>query len=98
MAGAPAFAATDDGAQPAESTHDANSLDENGAFSIGPTRRPHAGETVDPAELSSSPYAGSATFAFSDASNGTVSYVLDGIAQSKPITRQVFAAPATVCR
>ena len=56
IAVAPAFAATDDGAQqPADSTHDANSLDENGAFSLGPAHRPRSGETVDPADLSSSP-------------------------------------------
>jgi DNA-binding beta-propeller fold protein YncE len=42
--------------------------------------------------------AGSIAFSFSDAGNGTVTYTLDGVTQSKPITRQVFAAPATVCR
>jgi hypothetical protein len=53
IAGAPtAFAAADDRAQQTESIHDANSLDENGAFSIGPARRPQPGDTVDPADLS----------------------------------------------
>lgn len=41
---------------------------------------------------------GTATFSFTDANNGTFSYAVDGVSQSKPITRQVYAAPATVCR
>jgi len=40
---------------------------------------------------------GSATFTFTDIANGTFSYTLDGISQSKPITRQVYSSPATVC-
>jgi hypothetical protein len=42
--------------------------------------------------------AGSATFTFSDANNGTFTYTVDGVTQSKPITRQVFGTPVTVCR
>jgi YVTN family beta-propeller protein len=42
--------------------------------------------------------AGNVTFAFSDASNGTMTYTLEGVTQSKPITRIAFASPATVCR
>jgi len=41
---------------------------------------------------------GTATFAFSDASNGLFTYSVGGVAQAKPIVRQVFALPATVCR
>jgi hypothetical protein len=41
---------------------------------------------------------GSATFTFSDASNGTFAYTVNGISQTKPITRLVFSTPATVCR
>lgn len=41
---------------------------------------------------------GSATLTFSNANDGTFSYTLDGVSQSKPITRQVFANPVTVCR
>ena len=41
---------------------------------------------------------GSATLTFSNANNGTFSYTVDGVSQSKPITRQVFANPVTVCR
>jgi hypothetical protein len=41
---------------------------------------------------------GSATFAFADANNGTFSYTVNGISQSKSITRYVFASPTTVCQ
>ncbi len=42
--------------------------------------------------------AGTVTFAFSDASNGVMTYDVAGVHQSKTITRQVFSSPATVCR
>jgi YVTN family beta-propeller protein len=42
--------------------------------------------------------AGSVAFAFSDANNGTMTYTLEGVTQSKSITRIAFANPATVCR
>lgn len=41
--------------------------------------------------------AGSASFDFAGASTATFTYTLDGVTQSKAITRQVFAAPTT-CR
>lgn len=41
---------------------------------------------------------GTATFAFDDANSGTFSYTVNGVTQSKPITRQVFGTPATVCQ
>jgi hypothetical protein len=41
---------------------------------------------------------GSGTFTFSDANNGVFSYTVNGIMQSKPITRLVYAAPATMCK
>jgi len=41
---------------------------------------------------------GRATFSFSDANNGTFSYTVDGVSQSKAIMRQVYALPSTVCR
>ena len=41
---------------------------------------------------------GTGTFVFADAVNGTFTYSVDGVSQSKAITRQVFAAPATACR
>ncbi|MGZ5099766.1 MAG: hypothetical protein ACXWGX_03300 [Usitatibacter sp.] len=42
--------------------------------------------------------AGNATFTFSDANNGVFAYTVDGVSQSKPITRDVFSSPATVCK
>ena len=41
---------------------------------------------------------GTATLSFGDGNNGTFAYTVDGVSQSKSITRQVFSAPATVCR
>jgi len=42
---------------------------------------------------------GDATFTFSDANNGTFRYTVNGITQTKNITRLVFAAgPVTVCK
>jgi hypothetical protein len=40
---------------------------------------------------------GAVLLAFGDASTGTFSYGLAGVSQSKPITREVFSTPATVC-
>lgn len=42
--------------------------------------------------------AGHATLVFGDDDNGTFTYTLDGVSQSKQISRQVFASPKTVCR
>ncbi len=41
---------------------------------------------------------GSASFAFSDGNNATFSYSVDGIFQTRSITRQIFRTPGTVCR
>jgi hypothetical protein len=41
---------------------------------------------------------GTATFTFTDSANGTFEYTLNGVPGSKPITRQVYSAPTTVCR
>jgi len=41
---------------------------------------------------------GAATLSFSDGANGTFAYSVNGIEQSKPITREVFAPPDTVCQ
>lgn len=41
--------------------------------------------------------AGHVRLAFSDAENGTFTYTLDGVSQSKAITRQAFASPRTTC-
>jgi len=41
---------------------------------------------------------GTVTLTFADGNNATFAYNVDGVEQSKPITRQVFAAPGTVCQ
>ena len=40
---------------------------------------------------------GSVTITFTDGNHATFAYTVNGVAQSKAITRQVFAAPGTVC-
>jgi hypothetical protein len=40
---------------------------------------------------------GTGTFAFTDANNGTFQYTVDGISQTKAITRQVFDSPVSMC-
>ena len=41
---------------------------------------------------------GQIVLAFSDGENGRMDYSLEGVIQSKALTRQVFASPATFCR
>jgi len=42
---------------------------------------------------------GNATLTFADGSSGTFAYVVNGIAQTKPIARYLFAPPAgTLCQ
>jgi len=41
---------------------------------------------------------GAATFSFSSGNAGTFAYTVNGVSQTKPITRQVFRTPGTVCR
>jgi hypothetical protein len=50
----------------------------------------------NPALVSYTPV-GNATFAFTDADNGTFTYTVNGVTQSKPIVRDVFALPAPTC-
>jgi hypothetical protein len=40
---------------------------------------------------------GTVSFSFDDANRGTMSYLVDGVAQTKPITRFVYAATGTTC-
>jgi hypothetical protein len=40
---------------------------------------------------------GSVTFQFTDASNGLFTYTVNGVTQTKPISRLVYASPASVC-
>ena len=42
--------------------------------------------------------AGSGSLVFSDASNATFSYTLEGVSRSKALTRLVFSSPLPVCR
>jgi hypothetical protein len=41
---------------------------------------------------------GNATFSFSDANSGTFHYTVNGITQTKSITRLIVSSPATVCK
>jgi len=40
---------------------------------------------------------GNASFTFSDGNNATFAYTVNGVSQQKAITREIFAAPGTVC-
>jgi len=40
---------------------------------------------------------GSASFAFADANNGTFTTTVNGVTQSKPITRQIYSSPVPTC-
>jgi hypothetical protein len=40
---------------------------------------------------------GSVTLAFADGNSAAFAYTVNGISQTKPITRQVFRPPGTVC-
>jgi hypothetical protein len=50
----------------------------------------------DPSKVTATPV-GSATFSFTDGANGSFAYTVDGVTQTKSITREVFATPSTVC-
>jgi len=41
---------------------------------------------------------GSATFTFSDGNGASFAYTVNGITQTKAITREVFVTPGTVCQ
>ncbi len=41
---------------------------------------------------------GTATFTFSDGNNASFAYTVNGVSQTKAITREVFRVPGTVCR
>jgi CheY-like chemotaxis protein len=41
---------------------------------------------------------GQASFAFADGNDGTFRYTVNGVSQTKAITRQIFRSPGTVCR
>jgi len=52
--------------------------------------------TFDPNQVNAT-QVGTGTFTFTDASNGTFSYTVNSVSQSKAITRESFATPASVC-
>ena len=58
---------------------------------------PFNAQPWDPAKVTRMPV-GSVSFNFSDAGNATMTYTVEGVTQSKPITRLLYATPATVCR
>ena len=41
---------------------------------------------------------GNATFSFSDGNNARFSYIVNGVSQTKAITREVFEGPGTICQ
>jgi hypothetical protein len=41
---------------------------------------------------------GTASFSFVDADNGTFTYTVNGVTQTKSITRDVYATPKTNCQ
>jgi hypothetical protein len=51
----------------------------------------------DPEKVIGTPV-GTAAFTFADGNNATFAYVVNGIAQSEALTRQVFVPPGTVCQ
>jgi len=51
----------------------------------------------DPSHVTATPV-GSATLTFASGNAGTFAYTVNGVSQSKSITRQVFRTPGTVCR
>ena len=50
----------------------------------------------DPAEVVATPV-GTATLTFADGNDAMFAYTVNGVSQTKSITRQVFRAPGTVC-
>ena len=50
----------------------------------------------DPAKVVATPVE-TATFTFTDGNRGTFAYTVNGVSQTKAITRQVFRSPGTVC-
>ena len=51
----------------------------------------------DPAKVIGKP-AGTAKFTFADGNHATFTYTVNGIMQTKTLTREIFVAPGTVCQ
>ena len=58
---------------------------------------PFNASPFDPANVAYTPV-GNATLMFADGNSATFAYTVDGISQTKSITRQVFRAPGTLCK
>jgi hypothetical protein len=61
---------------------------------IGP---PFNSVPFDPTKVTATAV-GAATFTFTDGNTGTFDYTVNGVTQTKAITREVFVAPGTVCQ
>jgi hypothetical protein len=58
---------------------------------------PFNGATFDPSAVVPIPV-GTGTLAFADGNNATFTYIVNGVSQSKQITREVFTPPGTTCQ
>ena len=58
---------------------------------------PYTSAKFDPAKVQPAAV-GSATLTFLDGNDAVFSYTVNGIAQTKRITREIFAPPGTVCQ
>jgi len=61
------------------------------------TGLPFSSASWNPAQVSNTPV-GTVTVSFGDGNHGVLTYTVNGVARSKPVTRQVFSDPVTVCR
>ncbi len=61
------------------------------------TGPPFSSTKFDPLKVQAAPV-GTATLSFIDGNNALFSYTVNGVAQAKAITREVFGPPGTVCR
>jgi hypothetical protein len=73
----------------------------SGATYVGTLYRttgpPFGAVPFDPTKVTRAPV-GSASITFADGNAATFAYTVNGVAQTKPMTRYVFRAPGTVCR
>ena len=51
----------------------------------------------DPAAVAGT-VVGNATFTFANGNSATFAYTVNGVSQTKTITREIFRAPGTVCQ
>ena len=63
----------------------------SGTVDIAPPDPPSIPQPFNPANVTETTV-GSATFTFSDGNNATFAYTVNGVTQSKAITREVFVA------